>query len=297
MFEVSRVFHLTHVVDDMDACLRWYDDVLGAQRLGDQMAGPTGGQICLLLVGDLVLLPLAPVATDAGTTRFRERFGEHLHSIAWFVEDPADLIDALTARGLALRDEYGRPVDGPEHEIWTPPRQAPCLLEFFRSPSDPPPDRPPVALPTDPRYQEGWSPAAWLEHPLGIVGTACITVVAEDQGAAVDFFTGALRGSVLAEVDQTPWATRSTMVAVGAHTVVEVATPLDTDSLAARDLAANGGILHALTFQVADLAAAEAHLAGKGLAVTRAGDHGLAVDPADTHGLVLRFTDRPATTW
>jgi len=296
VFQISRVFHLTHMVDDLDTTLQWYDDVLGAERLGSAMQGPTGGNICLLLVSDLVLLPMTPAADDSGALRFRERFGQHLHSLAWFVEDPADLVATLEARGLALRDELGRPLDGIEHEIWTPPRQAPCLLEFFRSPSEAGQGAG-VGLPNDPRYRPDWAPTAWMEHPLGIQETACLTVVATDKASASEFFTGALHGKVIAEVGETPWGTASTFVSVGQYTVIEVAQPLDTTSRAGADLSGNGDILHAATFLVSDLSRAADHLASKGLRVEEAGAHGLSVNPEDSHGLLLRFTDRPVTAW
>jgi catechol 2,3-dioxygenase-like lactoylglutathione lyase family enzyme len=296
VFQISRVFHLTHVVDDLDATLRWYDDVLGAQFLSAPMRGPTGGNICLLLVADLVLLPMSPATDDVGTLRFRQRFGQHLHSLAWFVEDAADLVSTLEARGLALRDEYGRPLDGIDHEIWTPPRQAPCLLEFFRAPTEAGPGSG-VGLPNDPRFAPDWTPAAWAEHPLGIRRTACLTVVSAEPERASAFFTDALRGKVIAEVGETAWATRSTFIQVGDFTVIEVARPLDDAGVAGLDLAANGEILHAATFEVPDLGAAADFLESKGMRVERPERHALSVAADDTFGLVLRFTDRPVTAW
>jgi catechol 2,3-dioxygenase-like lactoylglutathione lyase family enzyme len=295
VFQISRVFHLTHVVDDLDATLEWYDDVFGAQTMGSSMRGPTGGNICLLLLSDLVLLPMTPAADDRGALRFRERFGQHLHSLAWFVDDPADLVATLEARGLTLRDELGRPLEGIEHEIWTPPRQAPCLLEFFRSPAEAGPGSG-VGLPHDPRFEPGWTSATSMEHPLGIQRTECLSVVAGDAKAAVGFFTDALRGEIVAELAETPWATASTFVRVGEHTVIDVAQPLDTTSRAGADHAANGDILHAATFLVSDLAKAADHLATKGLRLESSGDHALSIDPADSHGVLFRFTDRPITS-
>jgi catechol 2,3-dioxygenase-like lactoylglutathione lyase family enzyme len=295
VFQISRVFHLTHVVDDLDATLRWYDEVLGAELLSSPMRGPTGGNICLLLVGDLVVLPMSAAPEDAGTVRFRQRFGQHLHSIAWFVEDPADLVATLEARGLALRDEFSRPLDGINHEIWTPPRQAPCLLEFFRSPTEAGPGSG-VGLPDDPRFKPDWTPKS-IGHPLGISQTACLTVVTGEPERATEFFTEALHGKVIAEVGETAWATRSTFVQVGDYTVVEVAQPLEATSAAATDLEKNGEILHALTFQVGDLGAAADYLESKAMRVDRPAPHALTVNPEDTAGLLVRFTDQPVTAW
>jgi hypothetical protein len=292
MFEIDRVFHLTHVVDDHDACLAWYADVFDAETYWEKRSGPGGGvTISLLVIGDLMVSPMTVGADAPGApAKFRQRFGEHLHSIAWHVDDAADMVAHLQGRGLTLKDEFGLPLDGINHEIWTPPRQTPCLLEF-------------VGLhmtnlhEDDPRFDHpDWATRWRDERPMGIERTACITVVNADGPAATEFFIGGLRGKLVHE-GETPYGTRSSFVQVGQHTVVEVAQPTDDRSRAGADLANNGPMVHAVTFQVTDLDRAADHLASKGLRTERPADGHLAVDPADSHGLVVRFTDRDVTGW
>ena len=83
---------------------------------------------------------------------------------------------------------------------------------------------------------------------------------------------------------------RSTFVAVGAETVVELATPVRPGSPAGRDLAAFGDTCHSVAFHVADL---EAGGPAPGCARDRvvAGDQAtILADPADTFGAPFRFT-------
>ena len=54
--------------------------------------------------------------------------------------------------------------------------------------------------------------------------------------------------------------------------------------------ARNGDILHSLTFGVADLDRAEAHLRQHGIGLAARDDATLIADPADTYGAVLGFT-------
>src|ERR1700722_10147229 len=132
MFELPRLFHVSHVVDDLDAAVAWYDEVF-APRLW-QRSELFGTSIALLCVGDVVLMPMAP-SRDAPSApgRFRERFGERLHSLALYVTSPTELIEHLRSLGFRLTGSAGGELSDPRDEIWTQPRETPVLLEFLLS--------------------------------------------------------------------------------------------------------------------------------------------------------------------
>jgi hypothetical protein len=73
--------------------------------------------------------------------------------------------------------------------------------------------------------------------------------------------------------------------------VLELTHPTRSDSVAGKDLAAYpGGMCHAMTFTVADLDQAAAHLADAGVGVLGRDDTTIVVDPADSFGAPFRFT-------
>lgn len=290
MFTIDRTYHVTHVVDDIDATTDWYDDVFSPLVLTERSDGPQGVALTLNLVDDIVMMPMSSTpGHDSAPGRFHARFGEHMHSLAWYVDGLPSLVDTLQAEGLSLADQYGRPTQVASPEVWTRARQAPALLEFVESPR---------STTNDPRFGRGWSTAASRDsHPLGIERTACLTIVTDDCQQATAFFRSCMAGRVVHEVEHTVHGTRSTMVQIGDETVVELAQPVDRDSRAARDLGRVGGMLHAVTFQVADLRRAADHLAGRGLRLEQPAEGHLVVDPEDAHGALFRFTDRPVTTW
>jgi len=74
--------------------------------------------------------------------------------------------------------------------------------------------------------------------------------------------------------------------------VVALYTPTSPSSRAGRDLEAHGDILHAVTFRVADLGRAEAHLRDHGVAIAERDADTIVADPADTFGAVMGFTVR-----
>jgi catechol 2,3-dioxygenase-like lactoylglutathione lyase family enzyme len=287
MFEVCEIFHVTHVVDDLDAAVSWYERVFGVRQFG--RSSPFGAELALLAVADAVFQPMTPVAgaTRAGAAQFRQRFGEHLHSLALYVEDDEDLVRSLRERGYFLAGSSGAELSRLPDEIWTRPRETPCLFEFFRRP-----------LSSDPRFQAGWDRDYWrTQHPLGMLGVACLTVAVPDIEAAKTFFVDALGGKVVHESDATPYGTRSTFVALGQSTVMEVAQPVEPESLAAQDLERHGNILHAVTVRVVDTGQAGRHLASNGVAWSEPAPGHLLVEPDQAHGVVFRFTDRELSEW
>jgi hypothetical protein len=71
---------------------------------------------------------------------------------------------------------------------------------------------------------------------------------------------------------------------------VELAVPLEADTLAGRDLSKNGEIMHSVAFQVADIDKAERHLTSKGVRIAGRDDTTLLTDPETTFGAPFRFT-------
>jgi catechol 2,3-dioxygenase-like lactoylglutathione lyase family enzyme len=92
MFQLPKVFHVSHVVDDLDAAVAWYRDVFSGRLW--QRSELFGTAVALLVVGDVVLMPMQPTrAFPTAPGRFRERFGSRLHSLALYVDRPEALIE------------------------------------------------------------------------------------------------------------------------------------------------------------------------------------------------------------
>jgi catechol 2,3-dioxygenase-like lactoylglutathione lyase family enzyme len=285
MFSVVQEFHVTHAVDDIEAAVAWYDDVFSPVVW--QRTDLWGTQLALLAIGDFVLMPMQPPDNpDVSTRRFLERNGAHLHSLALYVDDPVDMMEHLGSLGFRLTGARGGDPESPSDEIWTQPRETPVVLELFQ----------PNERMNDPRHEAAWSSSYWRdEHPLAI-RDAVYTVVTDDLAGATKFFVDAMHGTVTAAEADTPYATRSTFVALGDNVTIEVAKPSDPASRAGRDLAARTSF-HAVTFQVADLARAVAHLEAKGIRSEPVADGHVVLDPADTLEVQFRLTDHTVGEW
>ncbi len=58
MAKIGKLFHLTHLVTDLDAADRWYDKVFSAQRYYRGYMKAALRDASLVCVGDLVLEPI-----------------------------------------------------------------------------------------------------------------------------------------------------------------------------------------------------------------------------------------------
>ena len=288
MFKIGKLFHVTQVVSDLRPVDRWYDEVFACTRYYHGFAKAAGRDASLLAIGDVIMEPMSPANVpnlrNLSVKRFHDRFGQHLHSIAWYVDDVPAISAHLGKHGMRQWDVTGRPVTPPDEKfaIWTHPKESHGQMEFAVIGSNT----------IDPRLQPAWSNEFWRErHPLGIEGASHITAVVGDLAAAKRLYADVL-GSRLIHEEESAGRKRSAFFAVGEDTVVELAQPLATSTLEAQDLERNGEGFHALTFKTRNLARAAEFLKSKQMRPEADGKDSIVLGPDQAFGMVVRFTER-----
>lgn len=290
---IGQIFHIIHVVEDFAPVSVWYKDVFGAQTFGGHLTDlfPRWDlekrDAELLAIANTVVEPMSPATDVEGWQampigRFHKRFGRHWHSLAWYCEDPRAIWESLRAANVQTFRAGGTPSNDepPVGGFFTHPRDTHGQLQFTAN-----------RFEGDPRLGPDWN-GTWsgANHPLGVERLAHATIVTSDVDAATSFFVGRLKASVLHRSDSALHGTRSTFVAVGTDTIVELAQPRDGESFAGQDLNSNGEILHALTWKVSDLDRAAAFLETKGVRIAGRDEATIVADPATTFGAFHRFT-------
>lgn len=290
MFKIGKLFHLTHVVEDLDSVDAWYDDIFAVDRFYKGYMKAATRHASLVVLSDIVMEPIqlateVPGADETPIGKFRSRYGQHYHSIAWYADDMPDGLNRFIGAGIRLYGLTGRPVtlERPSPAIWTHPKDTHALLEF--APAD--------DVASDPRLKPGWTDATWRNHPLGIQRTSHVTVIFADVADADNVYRDALGGRLIHEED-VPGRRRSRYYAVGEDTVVEAAQPLSADSPEGRELEKYGEGVFAATFATSDLAKAGAFLESKGQRVTRDDDGAtsLVLEPEVAFGMRVGFSER-----
>ena len=287
MFKIGKLFHLTHVVDDIDTVDKWYDEVFAVTRFYHGYEKLAGRVASLITIGDVVMEPMMPARVEnlrnPSVKKFHDRFGQHFHSIAWYVDDVEDISARLDQEHLRLYNIVGTQVKPPHKmdAIWTHPRETPGQLEFALYGD----------FAKDPRFEPTWSNAPWREHPLGIERASHIGVVVRDLPAAKRLYGDVLGGTLIHE-EEIPGRKQSAFVAVGEDTVVELIQPSSSGSLEGRDLEKNGEGVHSLIFKTKDLNKAQDFLKSKQLRPESEGKDSIILGPDQAFGMVVGFTQR-----
>lgn len=287
MFKIGKLFHLTHVVDDLPAVDKWYDDVFSVTRFYNGYEKLAGREASLIAIGDVIMEPMMPARKEnlrnLSVKKFHDRFGQHFHSIAWYVDDVEAISARLDQENLRLYNIVGTQVKPPHKmdAIWTHPRETPGQLEFALHGD----------FAKDPRFEPTWSNAPWREHPLGIERASHIGVVVRDLPAAQRLYSTVLGGTLIHE-EEIQGRKKSAFVAVGEDTVIELIQPYSLTSPEGRDLEKNGEGIYSLIFKTANLGKAQDFLQAKHLQPEPEGADTIVLGPDQAFGMVVGFTQR-----
>jgi hypothetical protein len=287
MFRIGKEFHLLHVVKDLDAADEWYDRVFSVRRFVRNYMKAAMRKASLVLIGDFVMEPAQPVQQPgwekSALGKFYSRFGQHFHSIAWYVDDLRETSRVLTERKIRLFDMVGKPVTDPGRgdAVWSHPQDTHAAFEFAVAPK----------FFIDPRLQPGWSMEYPRdEHPLGIERASHITMVFGDLTNARKVYQEAMGAPVIHE-EELAGRKKSIYFAVGEDTIIEAAQPLSNSSPEGRELEQAGEGIFAVTFKTRNLQRAEDHLRANNVRFER--NNGLLeINREDAFGMVLRFTEQ-----
>jgi catechol 2,3-dioxygenase-like lactoylglutathione lyase family enzyme len=287
---VRELFHLMLMVDDFDPAQQFFDDLFDPVMLFTKSWSDFDKRwASISLIGSdfsFELMEASKKDEDAGSPlpKFARRFGQHLHSLAWYVDqdDMPALVGQLLDDGVRVVRPDGSLYVAGEYAEVTPTVFTHGRDTFGQIELQARGDR-------DPRFAPEWSDDHWRnDHPLGLQRVSHITVLVRDLDRARSLFAGSLGGRVVHERDDDVDA--RAYVLVGTHTMVELLQPKDASSDWGRELERNGELPNAVTFLVRDLTAAEQHVAKAGARIARRGDGWFTADPSDTFNAVLTFS-------
>jgi methylmalonyl-CoA/ethylmalonyl-CoA epimerase len=105
---LGRIDHVGVAVDDLDAALRLYEQVLGMPVAHRETVTDQGVEAILLDVGENHVELLAPLGPDTPVGRYLAKRGPGLHHVAYQVADIDSVLASLKDAGLRLIDETAR---------------------------------------------------------------------------------------------------------------------------------------------------------------------------------------------
>ncbi len=105
---LSAIDHVGVAVEQIDAALAVYRDLLGMPLVHRETVQEQGVDAALLDVGDGHVELVAPLGPETAVGKFLAKRGAGLHHIAYRVEDVEQTLSELKAAGARLIDERPR---------------------------------------------------------------------------------------------------------------------------------------------------------------------------------------------
>jgi catechol 2,3-dioxygenase-like lactoylglutathione lyase family enzyme len=291
MFKIGKLYHLTHVVKELDLADQWYDDIFGVSRWYRQFVPQAVRYASMSAIGtDMVVEPVMLATHVTGSERspigkFQARFGQHFHSIAWYVDDLVETFNQLNKHNIRVVDVAGTMLKSPpprDIAIWTHPKDTFGLLEFAEAPQ----------FNTDSRFQPGFTGIYWREkHPLAIERTSHMTALVRDLPKAKAFYQESLPGKLIHEEEQAGQR-KSAFIALGEDSVMELTQPISPNSPEGRELEQFGENIYSVTYKTRDLKRAADFLKSKNIRTESQGADSFMLNRDDAFGMVINFTQR-----
>lgn len=124
----GRVDHVGIAVQDLDAALVLYAQVLGMPVHGREVVGSEGCEVAFVGSGDCHVELLRPLSPESAVGRHLERRGPGIHHVAVAVADIEASVARARARGLEVLGSGVRPGAGGARVAFLHPRDAGGVL-------------------------------------------------------------------------------------------------------------------------------------------------------------------------
>lgn len=105
---LNRIDHIGIAVDDLDAAINLYENVLGMKLVHRETVTEQGVDAVLFDVGENHVELLAPIGEDTPVGKFLAKNGPGLHHVAYQVSNIEDTLESLKSEGIRLIDETPR---------------------------------------------------------------------------------------------------------------------------------------------------------------------------------------------
>ena len=135
MPEIKRIHHLAILVEDIDASLLFWRDILGVMpsHIGD--IPREASRIAVLPLGESEIELVQPTTSDSGLSRFLDKRGPGMHHLCFEVDDLPELMKKLKTNGVQLINEEPKTSeDGRLYAFIHPKSANGVLVELYQLP-------------------------------------------------------------------------------------------------------------------------------------------------------------------
>ncbi len=133
---IKRIDHVALVVEDLDAALGFWRDVLGLPLAKTEDNPGEQVQIAFLPVGESEIELLQPTEPESGIGKFLAKRGAGIHHLCIEVDDLGAMLQRLAERGVEMINQTPRVrPDGTQYAFVHPRSAIGVLLELYQKPA------------------------------------------------------------------------------------------------------------------------------------------------------------------
>jgi methylmalonyl-CoA/ethylmalonyl-CoA epimerase len=108
---VSKLTEIDHVgiaVHDLEAAVKWYEQMFGAEVAHRERIESDGVEEALIKVADSYIQLLQPYTDESPLAKYMAKNGEGIHHVGYRVDDCAEVLEDVKAQGARVVDEHPR---------------------------------------------------------------------------------------------------------------------------------------------------------------------------------------------
>ena len=129
---IKRIHHVAVVVDDIEGALSFWQDALGLQVARQAEVPEQQAQVAFLPVGEGEVELVKPTTETSGMARYLAKRGPGIHHLCVEVDNLAEVLGQLKAKGIRLIDETARSgADGRKYAFVHPEGTRGVLVELY----------------------------------------------------------------------------------------------------------------------------------------------------------------------
>ncbi len=129
---IKRIHHVAVVVDDIEEALSFWEDALGLKVAHRADVPEQQAQVAFLPVGEGEVELVKPTTDTSGMAKYLAKRGPGIHHICIEVDNVAEMLGLLKAKGVRLIDETARSgADGKKYAFVHPESTKGVLVELY----------------------------------------------------------------------------------------------------------------------------------------------------------------------
>jgi len=131
MAKATKINHIGIAVSDLDAAIKFWRDAMGIELDHVEEVESQKVKVAFLTAGESEVELLKPTAEDTGVAKFLTERGGGIHHLCLEVDDIAEKLEELKAKGIRLIDEQPIVLPGRKMAFVHPKSTGGVLLELY----------------------------------------------------------------------------------------------------------------------------------------------------------------------